>query len=57
MSEESKTKYVSESEYLEFVKERLANSDYRAEEKLKRIEELGDIIFTARENYRQQTKK
>jgi hypothetical protein len=57
MSEEQKAKYISESEYLEFVKTRLENSNYRAEEKLKRIDELGDAIFIARKNYRDQNKK
>lgn len=39
--------------YLEHVKTRSASTDYEAKEKLERIEELADIIFLARENYKQ----
>lgn len=38
-----------------FIKERLASIDFRAEEKLRRIDELADIVFAARANYRKQT--
>lgn len=39
--------------HLEFVKARAQRQNYRAEEKLRSIEELADIIFLARKNYRQ----
>lgn len=38
--------------HLEFIKERLANTDFKAAEKLQRIEDLADIVFVARQNYR-----
>ena len=43
---------ITDEEYRKFIKERLANTDYNAANKLKRIDLLGDLIFTARENYR-----
>jgi hypothetical protein len=38
--------------HLEFVKARAQRQNYRAEEKLRSIEELADVIFLARKNYR-----
>ena len=42
--------------YVKFVEERLKKTNYHAEEKLKNIDDLAEIIFTARDSY-QKTKK
>ena len=34
--------------HLEFIRRRLKTTNFRAEEKLKRIDDLADIIFAAR---------
>lgn len=39
MSRAQKVKYISDRAYLEFVRVRFVNTDYQAEEKLKRIDE------------------
>jgi len=41
-----------ENKHLRFVKERLKRTNFFAAEKIRRIDELADIIFTARRNYR-----
>lgn len=38
--------------YLDFVKLRAATTNFRAEEKLKSIDQLAEIVFCARESYR-----
>ena len=43
-----------ELEHLKFIKERLRTTDFRAEEKLKQLGELAEIIFAAKENYKKQ---
>lgn len=41
-----------DEKYLEFVKERARTQNYHAEEKLTSIDELAEMIFIARSNYR-----
>lgn len=38
-------------EYLQFVNKRAVETDFHAKEKLEAIEEMADLIFTARKNY------
>lgn len=41
-----------EKEYLEYVKLRAKNTNFQAKEKLQAIDELAEIVFEARKNYR-----
>lgn len=43
--------------YSEFVERRARTTNFRAAEKLQRIDELADMIFTARENYRKMSSR
>ena len=38
-------------EHLEFIKKRLKTTDFQAEAKLRQIDELSEIIYTARQDY------
>jgi|GEM_PF-4482471 len=42
--------------YLEFVRKRAKDTDFHAEEKLKRIDELSEIISIARRDYQENKK-
>lgn len=46
---------AASSGYIEFLEERLKSSDYQAETKIRRIDELADLVFTARKNFRRQS--
>lgn len=52
MDEKTKQTLEIEESYLKFVKERVKNVDFHAEEKLRNIDELAEAIFIARESYR-----
>lgn len=52
MSHQNASTPSIKANYLNFVKERLAKTNYRAKEKLERIDQLAEIVQTARENYR-----
>jgi hypothetical protein len=56
MSQEKETTPCSppkaDEKYLEFVKERARHQNYRAEEKLRNIDDLAEMIFIARQDYR-----
>ena len=47
-----KPKVELEKLHIEFIKSRLKSTNFHAREKLLRIEELADLIFTAKENYK-----
>lgn len=55
----SNTKKTSEEiteHYIKFVRERCKNTNYRAEEKLRYIDELAEIIFKAKKSYKNKSK-
>ena len=45
------------SNYLEFVEARLRATNFRAAEKLRRLDELAEIIFLAKHNYQKDLKR
>ena len=55
--ESKKKDAVEDMEYLAFVKARLAATDFKAEQKLKCIDEMTEFIFVARANYRKSKDK
>lgn len=44
-------------EYLKFVKERIENTNFHAQEKLQAIEDMSEIILHARKNYKESKEK
>ena len=56
MSQQNTPISAIKANYLKFVKERLAKTDYHAKEKLERIDQLAKIVRTARENYHKKNK-
>ena len=56
MDNKRKVQNEIDKSYVEFVRTRLKNTNFRAQEKLARIDELSDLIFKARSNYKQSNK-
>ncbi len=56
MNEDQNANNIKDKEYLEFIAKRLKNTNFRAKEKLQKIDELAEIIYHAKADYKNKKK-